>query len=98
MHKVLEKLKEEFLAMLPPTIYFFVMLHIIAIIRSLMVKAGQFEPSSTVSIAVAALILGKAVLDRRHASVDHRFPPVAGRLTVARLRDRTEPKCSSCRS
>jgi len=94
----LEKLKEEFLAMLPPTIYFFVMLHIIAIIRSLMVKAGQFEPSSTVSIAVAALILGKAVLDRRHASVDRRFPPVSGRLTVARLRDRTEPKCSSCRS
>lgn len=62
MHKVLEKLKEEFLAMLPPTIFFFVALHIIAIIRLLMVRAAQFEPTSTASIAVAALILGKAVL------------------------------------
>jgi len=74
MHKIFEKLKEEFLAMLPPTIYFFVMLHIIAIIRSLMVKAGQFEPSSTVSIAIGALILGKAVLIADMLPWINRFP------------------------
>ena len=39
MHKLLEKLKEEFYAILPPTIFFFVMLHIVAIIRVLMTKA-----------------------------------------------------------
>jgi hypothetical protein len=62
MHTAPETLKKEFLEMLPPTIFFFVMLHIVAIIRALMVKAGQFEASSTVSIAIAALVLGKAVL------------------------------------
>lgn len=74
MHKVLEKIKEEFLAMLPPTIFFFVALHIIAIIRLLMVKAAQFQPSSTVSIAVAALILGKAVLLADMLPWINRFP------------------------
>ena len=74
MHKILEKLKEEFLAMLPPTIYFFVALHIIAIIRLLMVRAAQFEPTSTASIAIAALILGKSVLIADMLPWINRFP------------------------
>ncbi len=56
------KLKEEFFKLLPPTIYFFVTLHIIAIIRVLMVKGTGLPASSTMSIAVASLILGKSVL------------------------------------
>ena len=39
MNKVAATIKEEFLALLPPTIYFFVALHIIALMRLLMVKA-----------------------------------------------------------
>jgi len=62
MHKIFEKLKEEFFAILPPTIFFFIALHIIAFIRVLMTKGLYFEPISTVSIAVGSLILGKAVL------------------------------------
>ena len=62
MHKILEKLKEEFFAILPPTIFFFVALHIVAFIRVLMAKGSNFQPLSTVSIAVASLIIGKAVL------------------------------------
>jgi hypothetical protein len=62
MHKILEKLKEEFFAILPPTIFFFVALHIVTFIRVLMTKGSHFEPFSTTSIAVASLILGKAVL------------------------------------
>ena len=62
MHKIFEKLKEEFFAILPPTIFFFVALHIVAFIRVLMTKGSHFEPISTVSIAVGSLILGKAVL------------------------------------
>jgi len=62
MHKIFEKLKEEFFAILPPTIFFFVALHIVTFIRMLMTKGSHFEPLSTVSIAVASLILGKAVL------------------------------------
>jgi len=62
MHKVLEKLKEEFFAVLPPTIFFFVALHLVTFIRVLIANGSHFEPLSTMSIAIAALILGKAVL------------------------------------
>jgi hypothetical protein len=56
------KLKEEFFKILPPTIFFFVALHIVTFIRLLMTEGSHFEPLSTMSIAIASLILGKAVL------------------------------------
>jgi len=74
MHKVLEKLKEEFFAALPPTIFFFVMLHIVSVVRVLMAKGTNFQPMSTISITVAALILGKAVLIADHLPAINRYP------------------------
>jgi hypothetical protein len=74
MHKVIEKLKEEFFAVLPPTIFFFVALHIVAVVRVLMAKGSHFEPLSTISIAVAALILGKAVLIADMLPPINRYP------------------------
>jgi len=74
MHKILAKLKEEFLAVLPPTIFFFVMLHVVAFIRILMAKGSHFEPMSTTSITVASLILGKAVLIADMVPVINRYP------------------------
>ena len=62
MSHVLQKIKEEFLAMLPPAIFFFVALHIVALVRALMVKATGISPLTTVSVTIAALVLGKAVL------------------------------------
>ena len=74
MSKILSKLKEEFLALLPPTIFFFVALHIVAFIRLLMLKDTGISPLSSVSIAVAALILGKAVLLADMLPMINRFP------------------------
>jgi hypothetical protein len=74
MHKILEKLKEEFFAILPPTIFFFVALHIVAFIRVLMAKGSHFEPFSTISIAVGSLILGKAVLIADMLPPINRYP------------------------
>ena len=74
MRKVLEKIKEEFVAVLPPTIFFFVTLHIVALIRVLIAKGSQFTPLSTVSITVAALILGKAVLIADMLPAINRYP------------------------
>src|SRR5262252_6089344 len=62
MHKILEKVKEEFFAVLPPTIFFYVALHLVTFIRVLIAKGSNFQPLSTMSIAIASLILGKAVL------------------------------------
>ena len=68
------KLKEEFFKILPPTIYFFVALHIVMFIRVLMLEGTGLSPSSSVSIAVAALILGKAVLIADMVPMINRFP------------------------
>src|SRR5438093_8680335 len=74
MGKVSSKLKEEFFALLPPTIFFFVALHIVAFVRVLMLKGTGISPMSTMSIAVAALILGKAVLIADMLPMINRFP------------------------
>jgi hypothetical protein len=73
-HLKMTKLKEEFFKLLPPTIYFFVALHIVAFIRVLMLKGTGISPSSSISIAVAALILGKAVLIADMLPMINRFP------------------------
>jgi hypothetical protein len=74
MHKLIAKLKEEFLAILPPTIFFFVALHLLTFIRVLMAKGSHFEPLSTTSIAIASLILGKAVLIADMLPPINRYP------------------------
>src|SRR5437867_3313497 len=74
MTKLSTKLKEEFFALLPPAIFFFVALHIVAFVRVLMLKGTGIAPLSTVSIAVAALILGKAVLIADLLPMINRFP------------------------
>jgi hypothetical protein len=68
------KLKEEFFKILPPTIYFFVALHIVAFVRVLMLKGTGISPTSSASIAVAALVLGKAVLIADLLPLINRFP------------------------
>ncbi len=68
------KLKEEFFKLLPPTIFFFVALHIVMFIRVLMLEGTGLKTSSSISIAVAALILGKAVLVADMLPMINRFP------------------------
>jgi hypothetical protein len=72
--KLSTKLKEEFFKLLPPTIFFFVALHIVAFVRVLMLKGTGISPLSSISIAVAALILGKAVLIADMLPFINRFP------------------------
>ena len=74
MSKLTSKLKEEFFAVLPPTIFFFVVLHVVAFVRVLMVKGTGLAPFSTVSIGIAALILGKSVLISDMLPLINRFP------------------------
>jgi hypothetical protein len=74
MSKVSEKIKEEFLALLPPTIFFFIALHIVALVRALMVKGTGLPVISSMQIAMGALILGKAVLLADLLPAINRFP------------------------
>lgn len=74
MSKLSSKLKEEFLALLPPTIFFFVALHIVVFVRVLMLEGTGISPGTSVSVAIAALILGKAVLVADMLPAINRFP------------------------
>src|SRR5881397_547365 len=74
MTKLSTTLKKEFFELLPPTIFFFVALHIVAFVRVLMLKGTGISPMSSMSIAVAALILGKAVLLADMLPAINRFP------------------------
>jgi len=74
MSTATEKIKEELLAMVPPTLYFFVVLHIVALIRALMIQGTGIPIGTTTSIAIAALVLGKSVLIADMMPFINRFP------------------------
>ncbi|MBK1618900.1 hypothetical protein CKO42_10745 [Lamprobacter modestohalophilus] len=74
MNSVFTKLKKEFLAILPPTLYFFVALHLVVVIRVLMLEGTGIPATTSVSVALAALILGKAVLIADLLPIINRYP------------------------
>jgi len=74
MSKTVSKLKEEFLKMLPPAIFFFVAFHVIALVRNLLIKASGIELTTTASVLVAALVLGKVVLIADMLPFINRYP------------------------
>ena len=55
-------LKHEFLEMLPPTIFFFVVFHIILFTRALMAEQYGITVPSSVAATIGALIVGKSIL------------------------------------
>lgn len=62
MRKVLLFLKKEFFEMLPPTIYFFVVFHIMAFIKRLLVGETGISLAATSAATIGALIVGKSIL------------------------------------
>ena len=74
MGKLSTKIKEEISALLPPTIFFFIILHIVAFVRVLMLKGTGISPGTPVSVTVAAFILGKGVLIADSLPFINRYP------------------------
>jgi hypothetical protein len=74
MKKFATKVAEEIRAILPPTIFFFLTLNIVALIRALMLKGTGIPVSTPLQVAVAALILGKAVLLADMLPLINRYP------------------------
>lgn len=62
MTKFLQKSREEIRELLPPAIFFFVALHIVALVRVLMLKGTGIPVTTSLSVTIAALVLAKAVL------------------------------------
>ena len=59
MSKLFAKVKEEIIAVLPPTIFFFITLQLVAIVRVLMLKGSGIAVSTPLQVTVAALILAR---------------------------------------
>jgi hypothetical protein len=74
MSKLRDKIKEEFLALLPPTIFFFFTLGLVAVLRALMLKGTGISASTPIQVAVGALVLGKAVLLADMLPAVNRYP------------------------
>jgi hypothetical protein len=68
------KLQEEFKALLPPTLFFFVALHLVALMRVLMLKGTGIAVNTPWQVTLAALILGKAVLVADLLPFINRYP------------------------
>ena len=74
MSRALAKVKEEIEALLPPTLFFFVALHLLAFMRALMLKGTGVALITSATVTVAALILGKAVLIADVLPFINRYP------------------------
>jgi len=74
MSKLSEKLKEEFSALLPPAVFFFVALHLVALVRVLMLEGTGIAVGTSVSVTLAALIIAKAVLIADMLPFINRYP------------------------
>jgi hypothetical protein len=74
MKSVLATIKHEALKALPPTIFFFIILHIVAAIRALMIKSTGVSLPVSASILIASLVLGKSVLVADMLPFINRFP------------------------
>lgn len=69
-----EKLREEIRELIPPTLYFFVSLHLIAFVRVLMLKGTGIDVATSASVTLGALILAKAVVLADLLPFINRFP------------------------
>ena len=74
MSKVTAKIKHELLEMLPPTLFFFVALHIVAFIRVLMNKNTGIQLETSAAVTITALVLGKSVLLANMLPFINRYP------------------------
>ena len=69
-----DKLKHELLELIPPTLYFFVVLHFAAAVQALMNRHDALTLPTSATITVAALVLGKSVLIAELLPFFNRYP------------------------
>jgi len=74
MIKLTDKIKEEIEALIPPTVFFFIALHLVAFVRVLMLEGTGIPLATSATVTIAALILAKAVLIADLLPFINRFP------------------------
>lgn len=72
--KIPEAIKREFLAILPPTLFFFVSFCLLIMTRQLVLREYHIPASGFANAVIGALIVGKVVLVADHFRFVDRFP------------------------
>ena len=74
MNKGLTIVKNEFLELLPPTIFFFIAIGLLMLTKHLVLKQYDIHVSDFAAVVVGALIIGKVVLIADHFSFVDKYP------------------------
>jgi hypothetical protein len=74
MRTLLEKIKHEVLAVIPPTLFFFVAIGLLMLTKRLMLQQYGIPISDFATVVIGALIVGKAVLIADALPFINRFP------------------------
>ena len=74
MNKSFQRLKEEFLALIPTAVFFFVAFQLLAITRSLILQQYGIQISTFVAATIGALIVAKVVMIVDLLPFINRFP------------------------
>lgn len=74
MTNILQKIKHEFLNILPPMIFFLVAFNIVAITSALMLREHGIEVHSILGATILALVVSKVVLLVDHLPFVNKFP------------------------
>ena len=74
MTSVAARLKHEALAVIPPTVFFFIAFHVIALTQALMVEQYGIRLTTSLAATVAALVVAKVVLVVDLLPFVNRFP------------------------
>ncbi len=74
MNKILQKIKHEFLQVLPPTIFFLFAFNIVAITTILLLKERGVDVPPVLVATFLALVVGKVILIADHLPFINKFP------------------------
>ena len=74
MNQLGQRIKKEVREVLPPTIFFLIAFHILALFRALMLRQHGVEISAVAGATVAALVVAKVVLLADLLPFVNRFP------------------------
>jgi hypothetical protein len=74
MSRILARLKHEFVAVIPPTVFFFIAFHLIAFTRALMLQVYGIPSSTFLTVTILAFLIAKVVLIVDHVPFVNRFP------------------------
>lgn len=74
MHTLWDKIKKEVLAVIPPTLFFFMAIGLLVLTKRLMLQQYGIPFSDFAAVVVGALVVGKVVLIVDHLPFVNRFP------------------------